>query len=110
MGMILRIASSRIVGQGDIVGRSGYFSLNLSDNSEMRGRLDARRTLKSLVADLRFHKSKAMAVHSFCKTKKNFRKEGRRRLQKSFCRKNRILLWECVMSGRMMPLIFGIIL
>lgn len=51
--MILRIASSRIVGQGDIVGRSGYFSLNLSANSVMRGRLDARRTLKSLVADLR---------------------------------------------------------
>ena len=59
MGMILRIASSRIVGQGDIVGRSGYFSLNLSANSVMRGRLDARRTLKSLVADLRknyYHK------------------------------------------------------
>ena len=55
MGMILRIASSRIVGQGDIVGRSGYFSLNLSANSVMRGRLDARRTLKSLVADLRFY-------------------------------------------------------
>ena len=54
MGMILRIASSRIVGQGDIVGGSGYFSLNLSANSVMRGRLDARRTLKSLVADLRF--------------------------------------------------------
>ena len=53
MGMILRIASSRIVGQGDIVGRSGYFSLKLSANSVMRGRLDARRTLKSLVADLR---------------------------------------------------------
>ena len=53
MGMILRIASSRIVGQGDIVVRSGYFSLNLSANSVMRGRLDARRTLKSLVADLR---------------------------------------------------------
>ena len=53
MGMILRIASSRILGQGDIVGRSGYFSLNLSANSVMRGRLDARRTLKSLVADLR---------------------------------------------------------
>ena len=53
MGMILRIASSRIVGQGDIVGRSGYFSLNLSANSVMRGRLDARRTLKSLVVDLR---------------------------------------------------------
>ena len=57
MGMILRIASSRIVGQGDIVGRSGYFSLNLSANSVMRGRLDARRTLKSLVADLRVLKS-----------------------------------------------------
>ncbi|RHC54941.1 hypothetical protein DW837_22625 [Phocaeicola vulgatus] len=56
MGMILRIASSRIVGQGDIVGRSGYFSLNLSANSVMRGRLDARRTLKSLVADLRSNK------------------------------------------------------
>ena len=55
MGMILRIASSRIVGQGDIVGRSGYFSLNLSANSVMRGRLDARRTLKSLVADLRLY-------------------------------------------------------
>ena len=58
MGMILRIASSRIVGQGDIVGRSGYFSLNLSANSVMRGRLDARRTLKSLVADLRTNKTK----------------------------------------------------
>ena len=56
MGMILRIASSRIVGQGDIVGRSGYFSLNLSANSVMRGRLDARRTLKSLVADLRSYR------------------------------------------------------
>ncbi len=57
MGMILRIASSRIVGQGDIVGRSGYFSLNLSANSVMRGRLDARRTLKSLVADLRLNRN-----------------------------------------------------
>ncbi|RGZ21061.1 hypothetical protein DW998_20595, partial [Parabacteroides distasonis] len=38
-----------------IVGRSGYFSLNLSANSVMRGRLDARRTLKSLVADLRMN-------------------------------------------------------
>ncbi|RGS56653.1 hypothetical protein DWX88_13205 [Bacteroides xylanisolvens] len=35
------------------MGRSGYFSLNLSANSVMRGCLDARRTLKSLVADLR---------------------------------------------------------
>ena len=62
MGMILRIASSRIVGQGDIVGRSGYFSLNLSANSVMRGRLDARRTLKSLVADLRERKSAGLIV------------------------------------------------
>jgi len=68
MGMILRIASSRIVGQGDIVGRSGYFSLNLSANSVMRGRLDARRTLKSLVADLRhtFSASKFYATSSDC--------------------------------------------
>ncbi len=69
MGMILRIASSRIVGQGDIVGRSGYFSLNLSANSVMRGRLDARRTLKSLVADLRFNSmdmliAASMILHS----------------------------------------------
>ena len=62
MGMILRIASSRIVGQGDIVGRSGYFSLNLSANSVMRGRLDARRTLKSLVADLRLYLKKKFSV------------------------------------------------
>ncbi|WP_373120627.1 hypothetical protein, partial [Ruminococcus sp. Marseille-P328] len=39
------------------MGRSGYFSLNLSANSVMRGRLDARRTLKSLVADLRSNKT-----------------------------------------------------
>ena len=54
MGMILRIVSSRIVGEGDVVGGSGYFSLNLSDNSVMRGRIHVRRTLKGLVADLRF--------------------------------------------------------
>ncbi|MFK2289076.1 hypothetical protein ACIXNV_18580, partial [Bacteroides fragilis] len=53
-----------IVGQGDIVGRSGYFSLNLSANSVMRGRLDARRTLKSLVADLRFHKFSSSVLFS----------------------------------------------
>ena len=64
MGMILRIASSRIVGQGDIVGRSGYFSLNLSANSVMRGRLDARRTLKSLVADLRQKKKRSGSLLS----------------------------------------------
>ena len=63
MGMILRIASSRIVGQGDIVGRSGYFSLNLSANSVMRGRLDARRTLKSLVADLRVMSYKLFIIY-----------------------------------------------
>ena len=69
MGMILRIASSRIVGQGDIVGRSGYFSLNLSANSVMRGRLDARRTLKSLVADLRLNKlfHREMSVSGACR-------------------------------------------
>ena len=66
MGMILRIASSRIVGQGDIVGRSGYFSLNLSANSVMRGRLDARRTLKSLVADLRRNKNLLTSQLSIC--------------------------------------------
>ena len=65
MGMILRIASSRIVGQGDIVGRSGYFSLNLSANSVMRGRLDARRTLKSLVADLRIMKRNIIRTSVF---------------------------------------------
>lgn len=65
MGMILRIASSRIVGQGDIVGRSGYFSLNLSANSVMRGRLDARRTLKSLVADLRYNYMKLLKRTAF---------------------------------------------
>ena len=65
MGMILRIASSRIVGQGDIVGRSGYFSLNLSANSVMRGRLDARRTLKSLVADLRQYRREHQSTFFF---------------------------------------------
>lgn len=66
MGMILRIASSRIVGQGDIVGRSGYFSLNLSANSVMRGRLDARRTLKSLVADLRSNNLSYITEQTLC--------------------------------------------
>ena len=65
MGMILRIASSRIVGQGDIVGRSGYFSLNFSANSVMRGRLDARRTLMSLVADLREKRKAEIISTSF---------------------------------------------
>ena len=53
MGMIPRIVSSRIVGQGDVVGRSGCFCLNLSDNSVMRGRFDEGRTLKGLVVNLR---------------------------------------------------------
>lgn len=40
-------------GKGMKVGRSGCFSLNLSDNSVMRERVRARRTLKDLGADLR---------------------------------------------------------
>ena len=72
MGMILRIASSRIVGQGDIVGRSGYFSLNLSANSVMRGRLDARRTLKSLVADLRINNFLVVFVMCYGQERKYF--------------------------------------
>ena len=51
--MTQRIVSSHMVGYGDIVGRSGCFCLNLSDNSVMRGRVHARRTLKGFVADLR---------------------------------------------------------
>lgn len=39
--------------RGGSEGYSGYFYLTLSANSVMRGRLDARRTLKGLVADLR---------------------------------------------------------
>src|SRR5574344_2172466 len=54
MGMILCIASSHIVGEGDIVGRSGCFKFKLSANSVMRGRVNAIRTFKGLVADLRF--------------------------------------------------------
>ena len=38
-----------------IVGKSGCFGLNLSDNSVMRGRVHAKRTLKGLVADLRIY-------------------------------------------------------
>ena len=40
-----------------IVGRSGYFSLNLSNNSVMRERVHVNRTMKDLVADLRIMKS-----------------------------------------------------
>src|SRR5574344_1774501 len=53
MGMILCIASRHIVGSGDIVGRSGCFKFKLSANSVMRGRVNAIRTFKGLVADLR---------------------------------------------------------
>ena len=38
---------------GDIVGRSGCFKFKLSANSVMRGRVNAIRTFKGLVADLR---------------------------------------------------------
>src|SRR5574344_2563120 len=58
MGMILCIASSHIVGYGDIVGRSGCFKFKLSANSVMRGRVNAIRTFKGLVADLRYTKSR----------------------------------------------------
>ena len=51
-------------GVGGIVGRSACFSLNLSDNSVMRGRVHARRTLKGLVADLRVIE-RAMLVFSY---------------------------------------------
>lgn len=85
MGMILRIASSRIVGQGDIVGRSGYFSLNLSANSVMRGRLDARRTLKSLVADLRYITSKNIFTSSRINSSFQF-------IQQKLIARNRIFL------------------
>ena len=55
MGMILCIASSHIVGKGDVVG-SGCFKFNLSANSVMRGRVNATRTFKGLVPDLRKNK------------------------------------------------------
>ena len=84
MGMILRIASSRIVGQGDIVGRSGYFSLNLSANSVMRGRLDARRTLKSLVADLRLYTFYLSFTGSRCRARNNSVTGGHRNSFMSF--------------------------
>ena len=48
-----RKATGRIGGEGDGVGRSGYFSLNLSDALVMRRRVHAKRTLKGLVANLR---------------------------------------------------------
>ncbi|MBS6911701.1 MAG: hypothetical protein KH188_03780, partial [Prevotella sp.] len=44
----------------------GCISLNLSDNSVMRGRVHARRTLKGLVADLRLTSSDVSGgVHAF---------------------------------------------
>ena len=49
----MHIVSSRIVGEGNVEGKSGCFGLNLSDNSVMRGRVHAIRTLKGLVADMR---------------------------------------------------------
>ena len=65
MGKILRIASSRIVGTEDVEGYSGCFSLNLSDNSVMRERVSARRTLKGLVVDLRIiHERNNIAKYS----------------------------------------------
>ena len=57
MGMILRIASSRIVGKGDMVGRKQVFLFKSFANSVMRGCVHERRTLKGLVADLRTTKT-----------------------------------------------------
>ena len=79
MGMILRIVSSRIVGQGDIVGRSGYFSLNLSDNSIMRGRVHARRILKGIVADLRSLIIKLSLIGSFLLSHMSLQNHWRKR-------------------------------
>ena len=45
------------------------FGLNLSDNSVMRGRLDAIRTLKGLVADLRHAKKNSIVLQMVrCRT------------------------------------------
>ncbi len=45
-------------GVRDIVGRSGCFKFKLSANSVMRGRVNAIRTFKGLVADLREYSNK----------------------------------------------------
>ena len=71
MDMIMRIVSSRIVGQGDIVGRSGCFSLNLSANSVMRGHVHAIRTLTGLVTDLRYL-NKSCGIFFDCAPNSNF--------------------------------------
>ena len=71
MDMILCIVSSRIVGQGDIVGRSGCFSLNLSANSVMRGHVHAIMTLKGLVTDLRYL-NKSCGIFFDCTPNSNF--------------------------------------
>ena len=60
----MHIVSRRIVGEGNVEGKSGCFSLKLSDNSVMRGRVHARRTLKGLVADLRVIE-RAMLIFSY---------------------------------------------
>ena len=65
MGMILCIAPSHIVGYGDIVDRSGGFKFKLSANSVMRGRVNAIRTFKGLVADLRLF-CFVMGILLFC--------------------------------------------
>ena len=43
-------------GVRDVVGRSGCFKFKLSANSVMRGRVNAIRTFKSLVADLKYNR------------------------------------------------------
>ena len=57
--------SSRIVGLGDIVGRKWVFQFKSSANLVMRGCVHARRTLKGLVADLRFYKKNGLLNGDF---------------------------------------------
>ena len=52
-------------GVRDIVGRSGCFKFKLSANSVMRGRVNAIRTFKGLVADLRLF-CFVMGILLFC--------------------------------------------
>ena len=97
--MILRIAL-RYSGQGYCGQKCGYFSLNLSANSVMRGRLDARRTLKSLVADLRFYWFVSVL---YCRPVMNrlamscIRKRRRWLIGRKACKKN-CLCWGIVIG------------
>ena len=56
LGIILRIASSHIVGVRGYCRQKWCFKFKLSANSVMRGCVNAIRMLKGLVADLRYYK------------------------------------------------------